>query len=365
MENWKTEAVVKEWQKQVEPQTFQKYSYAFEHWLNFIGMTPTEQYNKRVEDLQSREPKTRAFFEEKTKDFVRHMARQQDFSEATLRNYAKVVQSFMASNRVHLKFRRGELQRLFRQLAKKQKPIKKLPTNEELRAIYSHASMFMKPAILLSYQSGFDGKDITSMQIEEVFENGELPKEKRHQFVRYNRQKTGISTYTCFSIEALHDIETVLRKRGYPKSGHLLTSVHGKQLSSKTLNDEFTRLSKEATGKHYTFKSLRKCYKRAMNNSKIEDEEVKKVLMGHDIGVEANYSLWDTNPEPIIEAFDKIFPRTSINGMRQERDDLKVMREELEKRSKQIELLKSLLSEELIERARKQGKLDEYLEVFK
>jgi len=51
--SWKNDPYVKEWLSKVAERTQQNYIHRFPKWLDFIKMSPTEQFNKRIKDLQS------------------------------------------------------------------------------------------------------------------------------------------------------------------------------------------------------------------------------------------------------------------------------------------------------------------------
>ena len=282
-------------------------------------MNPSEQVKKRRQDILSDNVVTRRFFERKLTQWKHEL--EPKYRESSVKSFMRTVQSFFRYNGFPLSLTSTE--------SKVRSAIQDttidVPSNEQIRAIYSIASKWFRSAILVSYQSGFDSQDTANLKIEDI---GDLT-EGEHKFIIIKRKKTSVPTYTLLSVEAVHDILTTLKLRGNPKSGFLLTSVHKKPFNTEQLNKEFKRISKKACGKSFVFKSLRKAYKREMNKSKIADSEIKKVLIGHSIGVEANYSMWKDNPEPIKEAYEKMFPHLSINGFRRKRENIEGMKKEL------------------------------------
>jgi hypothetical protein len=108
MANWKEDSYVKEWLSKVSERTKENYTENFPRWLAFIGMTPTEQIQKRFKDLQSTNPKERGFFEDKVIEYKNALA-VQGLKPNTIASYRIPVQSFFSAHRVPLKFRRGEL----------------------------------------------------------------------------------------------------------------------------------------------------------------------------------------------------------------------------------------------------------------
>jgi len=333
----KDKAVSENWLSQLgSERTVSNYRSDFPKWLRHINMTPSEQIQKRIKDLQSTDMKERRFFEREL-TALKHKL-EPNYRESSVRSVIRTVQSFFKYNGMPLVLTSVDS----KIKSTKQDTVIKLPSNEEIRAIYSHASKYLRCAMLLSYQSGFDGNDICTMQIQD------FPQltEGEHLFVIYKRNKTSVPTYTCFSVELLHDLKVCMTERGNPTHGYLVTSVHDKPFTSSTLNQLFSRLSEKVLGKKYVFKTLRKCYKREMNKAKIQDSEVKKTLIGHSIGVEANYSLWKSNPEPIIEAYNKMFPLLSINGARRSKEDITELKKKYEELKHAMALIYASAKEE-------------------
>ena len=73
---WLEDLMVIEWLKKVGERTQSNYKERYPKWLNFIGMKPTEQFKKRVKDLQNDNPKERAFFEDKVIEFKNQLVTQ-------------------------------------------------------------------------------------------------------------------------------------------------------------------------------------------------------------------------------------------------------------------------------------------------
>lgn len=353
--NWENDKAVQNWFTQLQSErTKENYRSDFQKWLNWIKMSPSEQTTKRLEDLGSKDVLERRFFERKLVQYKGEL--QKTYRASSVKSFMRTVQSFFRYNGIPLTLTPTES----KVRSVKQKLRLEVPSNEKIRAIYALSSKNMRPAILVSYHSGFDSIDTCNLRIEDV---GTL-KEGEHTFVTIQRHKSTEKTMTCLSVECVHDLMAMLKLRGSPKKGYLLTTMKGNAYTPEMLNKQFKKLSLKACGEKFVFKSLRKAYKIAMNRSKIADGEIKKLLIGHSIGVEANYSKWEDNHEPITEAYEKMFPHLSINGARRGKEDVEAMKQKLERQRQQIDLLKDLLSEDLLKRAQAQGKLKEFKEVF-
>ena len=68
-EAWLKDRYVQNWLKSLDDNTTRGYKRNFPKWLDFIGLTPTEQIQKRIKDLQSTNPIERGYFEDKVKEF--------------------------------------------------------------------------------------------------------------------------------------------------------------------------------------------------------------------------------------------------------------------------------------------------------
>src|SRR4030065_1093546 len=105
---WEKEAYVKEWLSKVSERTQKNYRERFPKWLTFVGMTPTEQIQRRFKDLQSQNPKERGFFEDKTIEFKNALITQ-NLKASSISCTLTPVLSFFSAHRVPLRFKRKEL----------------------------------------------------------------------------------------------------------------------------------------------------------------------------------------------------------------------------------------------------------------
>ena len=206
-ENWLEDAYVQKWLKGLDENTTRGYKRNFPKWLEFIGLTPTEQIKKRLKDLRGNEIE-RVFFEEKVIEF-KEMLETQKYEGSTIHNIHSAVQSFFSANRLKLAFARGDLKP---KVTDKAKIIDKfVPTNEEIRAMYSSADVRDRALLLVAYQSGFSEADIVCLDIEHIKDVYNL---ENHYFIAQHRQKTDVEQATCISYEAIHEIKAMLKARG-------------------------------------------------------------------------------------------------------------------------------------------------------
>lgn len=165
-DNWLSDPYVWKWLGKKSKKTQKNYVSFFPSWLAFIKMSPTEQIEKRVKDLQSSDLRERTWFEDKVIEFKNFLQTQFD-NETTVKAYLTCVRSFFSSNRLGLNFGKGELKVEVSQKVVKQKWI---PTNIEIRVMYGQSDVRDRALLLTLYQSGFSEIDVASLNIEEAGE---------------------------------------------------------------------------------------------------------------------------------------------------------------------------------------------------
>jgi integrase len=319
MENWLKDQYVKEWFVGLSDASKDNYTNEFPKWLEFIKMTPTQQIEKRLNDIRSDNPRERAFFERKMIEF-KNMLVEKGYSKNTIeKNYLRTVQSFFGRNRLPLKFKRGEL------TVERTEKVEKvwIPSNEEVRVLYSVADLRDRALLLVLYHSGFSEADVSNMNVEDFDfynEKGEWTLSEGHLYHKRYREKTDIAHETCISEEALHDIKLMLQARGFPKKGALFVSHKGDRLSVRFIHDALKRVCKKALpeqAKDFETKSLRDAYHDALARAEIK-EGIAKRMFGHKPqGAEASYYV---SPATIKEAYSKAFKYLTINSGRRERE---------------------------------------------
>ncbi|MDH5266150.1 MAG: site-specific integrase [Candidatus Bathyarchaeota archaeon] len=193
-----------------------------------------------------------------------------------------------------------------------------IPTNIEVRVMYSQANARDRGLLLVLYQSGFSEIDAASLNIEDL---NDIYCHEGHLFIQKRREKTNIIQATCISTEAIHDIRAMLRERDNPEKGALFVSQKGQRLSVRFINGAMKRLAKTAyPDKKFKTKSLRSAYNSALLRANIQPQELKDLLMGHKrAGARSHYAY---DKITILEAYEKAFQYLSINSGTQARKDI-------------------------------------------
>lgn len=327
-DNWQNDLYAKKWLNQLTKANKRNTVEPFEAWLNFIKMTPTEQINKRMEDLQSRNPQVRGFFEDKLIEFM-HLLETQNIKSTTIHRKLSAIRSFFTHNRLQLKFSRGEL----KPRVNESEMITQdwILANEEIRALYSVASVRNRALLLCLYQSGFSPIDVSKLNIEHLKDGTKTIYETEdHLYIDKLREKTSIHQKTCISSECVFDIQNMLKERGNPKSGALFVSEKGMRLSTRFINDAMKSLCEKAHGKQlckeFKTKNLRDSYNDALLRSEVK-QEVKDLMFGHKrLGARGHYHC---SPTTIKEAYSKAFKYLSINHGTQTKQALKQVQQSI------------------------------------
>jgi len=319
--DWLNDPYVQKWLGKKTKKTQKNYVSFFPSWLAFIKMSPSEQIQKKVKDLQSSDITERTWFEDKVIEYRNFLQTQFD-SESTIKAYLTCVRSFFSSNRLPLSFGRGELRVEVSQKVIEQKWI---PSNIEIRVLYGQADVRDRGLLLVLYQSGFSEIDVSSLNIEHL---DNIYEHETHLFIEKRREKTNIIQATCISAEAVHDIKSMLRERGNPQKGALFVTPKGKRLSVRFINQAMKKLAKKAyPDKDFKTKSLRSAYNSALLRANIQPQELKDVLMGHKrLGARGHYAY---DQITILEAYEKAFKYLSINHGTQTRKDLERVEQSL------------------------------------
>lgn len=322
--DWKKDAYVVEWLSKVGERTAKNYSENFPKWLKFIGMTPTEQIQKRFKDLQSNNPKTRGFFEDKVIEFKNALI-VQGLKPNSVASYRIPIQSFFSAHRVALKFRRGELD--VEEIAVDKVVKEWIPENSQIKQIYQHGDVRDRALLLCLYQSGFSETDVSCLNIEDL---PEIEKCEGHYPITMHRDKTGVLQRTCISQECVHDIKAMLEERSNPTKGALFISQKGERLTTRFINDAIKCMVEKTYGieqtEKFKTKSLRDAYNDALLRANLT-QEIKDTLFGHKReGAKEKYAI---SQATIIDAYNKAFQYLSVNHGTQARKDIETMRDQM------------------------------------
>jgi site-specific recombinase XerD len=328
---WKNDPYVVEWLSKVGERTAKNYMENFPKWLKFIGMTPTEQIQKRFKDLQSSNPKERGFFEDKVIEFKNALV-VQGLKPNSIASYRIPIQSFFSAHRVALKFRRGELD--VEEIAVDKVVKEWIPENSQVKQIYQHGDARDRALLLCLYHSGFSETDVSCLNIEDL---PEIEKCEGHYPITLHRDKTGVLQRTCISEECVHDIKAMLEERSNPTQGALFISQKGERLTTRFINDAIKCMVTKTYGAEQTekfkTKSLRDAYNDALLRANLT-QEIKDTLFGHKrSGAKEKYAI---SQATIIDAYNKAFQYLTVNHGTQARKDIEVMRSEMIKMSQLV-----------------------------
>ncbi|MCW3995733.1 MAG: site-specific integrase [Candidatus Bathyarchaeota archaeon] len=343
---WLSDPYVTEWLSKVGDRTQQNYKERFPKWLAFIGMTPTEQFQKRIKDLQSTNPKERGFFEDKVVEFKNALIAQ-NFKASTIQCTLTPVLSFFSAHRVPLRFKRKELKIETRT---EDKVIREwIPDNQQAKQIYQHGDARDRALFLCLYQSGFSETDVSSLNVEDL---PNIEQCEGHYPISMYREKTDVLQRTCLSEECVHDIKELLKERQHsgtlkPDSNGktpLFISQKGQRLTTRFINDTIKAMVEKTYGKdraeEFKTKSLRDAYNDALLRANLT-QEIKDTLFGHKrSGAREKYAI---SQSTIIDAYNKAFQFLTVNHGTQARKDIEVMRDQMrEMRDANDETMKNL-----------------------
>jgi len=209
------------------------------------------------------------------------------------------------------------------------KPLDWIPSQSEIKTLYTHANLRNKALLLTLYHTGLSEADTAELTIESIktlYTSGET----QHIYFQKYREKSTELTATCLSFEAIHDIGEMLAERGNPKEGFIFINpstnkpltTHGIQVALKELVAKTFGAEK---AKEFETRHLRDAYNSALISAGIVGD-IKCLMMGHTTrGSEGKYAF---SPDDIKKAYDRLFPHVSINGL-QARHDVQVMKAEV------------------------------------
>jgi integrase len=332
---YEKDSFFKKWLVGLSERTKENYTSEFNEWFVFIGMTPTEQIQKRMHDLTTQDIAERTFFEDKFRAYKEYLEKRGDLKPSAVRTLLTPVASFFSRNGLPLNLKRGDWESTLKQeVVQKSKT-----TKEDVKSLYSHGNLRDRALLLVLAQSGFSEVDVSSFRIENLKGLYTSP-ETEHYVVRKPREKTGEMQATCFSYEAMHDIRAMLQERGNPVEGYLFVSTtKGKddKLEVRSINTAIKNLAEKAFGakkaKEFKTKSLRSFYNSALLRAGIQPQELKDLMMGHQRrGARKKY---DYDEITIREAYQRVFEYLSINGM-QTRSDIAKLKEDIIKTKSQF-----------------------------
>jgi tRNA splicing endonuclease len=345
LSTYKEDKFYKRWMNGLKGRTKENYNAGFQHWLVFIGMTPTEQIQKRMHDLTTTDITERQFFEDKFRQYKTYLENKSDQKAISVKTQLIPIASFFSRNGLKLQLKRGDWESSQTQEVRQRLKL----TREDVRAMYLHANLRDRGLLLTLAQSGLSEVDVSCLKIED-FPKLYTIDEAEHLFFEKPREKTGEMQATCLSAEALHDIKAILEERGNPEKGYLFVSLtlnQGEQLPVRAINMAMKRLAVRTfkddpeKAKQFKTKVLRSFYNSALLKASIQPQEVKDLMFGHQRrGARSHY---DYDEETILMNYKRAFEYLGVNGI-QTKSDVAKLKAEFE--ATKLQLAKTISEQE-------------------
>jgi hypothetical protein len=339
LSTFKEDKFYKRWMNGLKKRTKENYSAGFQNWLVFIGMTPTEQIQKRMHDLTTTDITERQFFEDKFREFKTYLENKSDQKAISVKTQLIPVASFFSRNGLRLQLKRGDWESNQTQEVKQRLKL----SRDDVRAMYLHANLRDRGLLLTLAQSGLSEVDVSCLNIEDFPKLYTIP-EGEHLFFEKPREKTGEMQATCLSVEAIHDIRAMLAERVNPDKGYLFVSQtlnQGEQLPVRAIKMAIKKLAERTfkddpeKAKQFKTKALRSFYNSALLKASVQPQEIKDLMFGHQRrGARGHY---DYDEETILMNYKKAFEYLGINGI-QTRSDVAKLKAEFD--NTKTELLK-------------------------
>jgi integrase len=316
MANLENDAFIKRMLTGLSARTKENYLRRLPLWFAFTKMTPTQQIEKRLQDLTSQDLTERTFFENKFREYKEFLETRYDKPQ-TVTTMLTAVASFFGRNDLNLNLKRGDWKTTL-----ETEVIRKFKlTVEDVKALYAHANLRDRALLLVLAQSGFSSIDVSALKIEDVKGIYEMP-QTEHYFIEKPREKTNIVQATCLSYEALHDIRAMLNERNNPTEGYIFTSqtkdTKGKPIETRRINEAMKTLAEKTFTKEkaeqFKTKALRSFYNSALLRSGIKGE-IKDVMMGHKrLGARKSYAETEKSKSNRTSRRSRRTNRRSLSG---------------------------------------------------
>lgn len=345
----------KRWLVGLADRTKRNYTQEFADWIDFIKMTPTEQIQKRMQDLTTTNLNERQFFENKFREYKERLEKRGTLQHLAVRTKLNVVASFFSRNGLTLNLKRGD----WESTQPQQVIIKFKLTKEDVKQLYAHGNLRDRALLLVLGHSGLSEVDVSNLHVEDFPELYSVD-EGQHLFFEKPREKTGEIQATCLSYEAIHDIRAMLQERGNPANGYLFVSTtkeKGKQLEVRSISEAMKDLAVKTFGKEkakdFQTKALRSFYNSVLLHASIQPQELKDLMFGHARkGARGHY---DFDEETIKQNYAKAFEFMSINGL-QTRTDIAKLKEEFKSTKSELAELIAEQQRELAQQKQELGK---------
>lgn len=301
---WLDEKPAADWVSELKSKSTKKKARSvFPLFMGFIEMGPQEMYDKRVDDLQARDPKTRNFFETNLKKFAKALFKVGYSPKSIRAAYVVQIQSFFAHNYMPLKFPKGAFD-----FDVTEAMTKSPPTNEEVREMFKIADMEDRLLLHFLYQNGMAPVDVSNLQIAKMPISRDV--EVGFIFWEYVRDKTNVKARTALNPELVNTYKVLMTRRGWPEDGWVFETARGGRLMQRYIRERIGALASKV-GVECKPKDFRDSFNEVLLESEMK-QEVKDSLMGHKrAGARGAYSI---SRRAITNAYKMAHAGLSLNG---------------------------------------------------
>lgn len=134
---YENDKYVKLWLKGLSQRTKENYLADFADWLAFIGMTPTQQIEKRLKDTNSNNIGDRLFFEHKFRAYRESLEKRGNLKPQAIKTMLIAPASFFSRNGFKLNLKRGDWNA---SQVQQVKTARSKLTKEDVKAMYTHGN---------------------------------------------------------------------------------------------------------------------------------------------------------------------------------------------------------------------------------
>jgi len=247
------------------------YLEAMESFLNFLGLTPEELWEKWEEEKETEDPRDRGQTAKLVKKFMKELE-DQGYSKSKSRQVAKAVSSFFRASNSN-DFYIPRLERVYSKQGKTAKP-------EEVKAFIQHATTFRIRAILATFKdSGLRSGDLCNIRLEQV--KPCLDSDVDFCQIELSTEKENVWSYTMIGPESLYYLKLYLEdreRRGLESEWlfcHELIGHRGEKMNSQGISQIFDRLQKKTGIKGLSAYSLRRFHTSQLTADDMDSNWVK------------------------------------------------------------------------------------------
>lgn len=337
---WADEEPVKEWLATLAKTKL--YTNSLRRFSEFMEMTPQEMLDKRIQDTQSDDPSIYGYFEDRMKQYVKHL-QGAGLKPSSQKAMTIAPRSFFSFYRRGLRFKQRELKFEARPDIEASIKPKFVPDNVHIRALFNSAPHLRdKVLVLVLSTTGVSPTDACRLRIESFRglydDQGVVSKEGAYTVK--HRSKSNIPQHIFLNPELLFFMEPLLAERGYPKEGFLLETRRGNQYSGRAIRDRLSSVAPIALGeelaKEFQPKSLRDAFHNALLLAELSDDIADAFMGWQRRGSSQHYQISEV---VIRSAYEKIMPRVSIDGGRQASEEIAKLKADLIKFERENKLL--------------------------